>query len=158
MRYRLVAVGGTFDMLHKGHRALLEKAFEVGERVVIGITSDPFAKRLHKPHKIDPYEVRRAMLEEFLRSRGLLQRASIVKLDDPYGPAIEDGDIEALVVSKRTGGRAEEINRIRIARGLKPLDLIRVDLVRAEDSKPISTTRIRRGAIDREGRVKGGRD
>ncbi len=155
MRYRLVAVGGTFDTLHRGHRALLDKAFEIGERVIIGLTSDPFAKRLHKPHKIDPYEIRRAALEGFLRSRGYSHRVMIVELNDPYGPAIENGDIEALVVSKRTGGRGEEINRIRIAKGLRPLDLIKVDLVRAEDSKPISTTRIRRGAIDREGRVRG---
>ncbi|MEM2082336.1 MAG: phosphopantetheine adenylyltransferase [Candidatus Bathyarchaeia archaeon] len=157
MRYRLVAVGGTFDMLHRGHRALLDKAFEIGEMVIIGLTNDSFAKRLHKPHRIDPYEARRAALEGFLESRGYSHRATIVELNDPYGPTIEDGDIEALVVSKRTGERAEEINRIRIAKGFRPLDLIRVDLVRAEDSKPISTTRIRRGAIDREGRLRGSR-
>ncbi|MEM2529714.1 MAG: phosphopantetheine adenylyltransferase [Candidatus Bathyarchaeia archaeon] len=154
MRYRLVAVGGTFDMLHRGHRALLDKAFEIGERVIIGLTSDSFAKRLHKPHRIDPYGDRMAALEGFLRSRGYWHRATIVELSDPYGPTIEDGDIEALVVSKRTGEKAEEINRIRIAKGLRPLDLIMVDLVRAEDSKPISTTRIRGGIIDREGRLK----
>jgi cytidyltransferase-like protein len=157
LRYRLVAVGGTFDMLHKGHRALLEKAFEVGERVIIGVTSDAFARRLHKPHKVDPYEARMRALEDFLRERGYLHRASIVELSDPYGPAIEDGEIEALVVSEGTGHRGGEINRIRAAKGLRPLDLIKVDLVRAEDSKPISTTRIRRGEIDREGRVIRGR-
>ena len=158
MRYRLVAVGGTFDMLHKGHRALLEKAFEVGERVVIGVTSDAFAKELHKPHRVDSYEDRVRALGDFLRERGYLHRASIVELSDPYGPAVEDGDIEALVVSERTGDRGVEINRIRAAKGLRPLDLIKVDLVKAEDSKPISTTRIRRGEIDREGRVIKGRE
>ena len=158
MRYRLVAVGGTFDMLHRGHRALLEKAFEVGERVIIGVTSDPFAKKLHKPHKVDPYEDRMKALEDFLRERGYLHRASIVKLSDPYGPAVEDGEIEALIVSERTRDRGAEINRIRAAKGLRPLDLIKVDLVKAEDSKPISTTRIRRGKIDREGRVIKGAD
>jgi cytidyltransferase-like protein len=158
LRYRLVAVGGTFDLLHKGHRALLEKAFEIGERVIVGLTNDPLARRLHKPHKVDPYEVRKAALEGFLKERGYLNRAVIVELRDPYGPTIEDDGMEALVVSRRTGGRAEEINRIRALKGLRPLELIRIDLVRAEDSRPISTTRIRRGAIDREGRVKGARE
>ncbi|MEM2081946.1 MAG: adenylyltransferase/cytidyltransferase family protein, partial [Candidatus Bathyarchaeia archaeon] len=36
-RFRKVAVGGTFDELHKGHKALLMKAFEIGTRVLIGL-------------------------------------------------------------------------------------------------------------------------
>ena len=42
-RHKLVATGGTFDIIHKGHLALLEKAFEVSESVIIGVTSDKFA-------------------------------------------------------------------------------------------------------------------
>ena len=52
--FKLVGVAGTFDMLHKGHKALLRKAFEVGERVVIGLTTDEFAARMHKPHEVAP--------------------------------------------------------------------------------------------------------
>ncbi|RLI21218.1 phosphopantetheine adenylyltransferase, partial [Candidatus Bathyarchaeota archaeon] len=33
-KFKAVAVGGTFDEFHRGHRALLSKAFEVGERVL----------------------------------------------------------------------------------------------------------------------------
>ena len=43
--FKKVAVGGTFDQLHRGHRALLGKAFEVGDKVVIGLTSDAFVER-----------------------------------------------------------------------------------------------------------------
>ena len=40
---RTVAVAGTFDVLHDGHRALLRRAFESGDRVVVGITTDRMA-------------------------------------------------------------------------------------------------------------------
>lgn len=39
MRFKVVGVGGTFDEFHKGHRALLKKAFEVSERVIIGLAT-----------------------------------------------------------------------------------------------------------------------
>ena len=38
-KYNKVAVGGTFDKFHYGHRKLIGKAFEIGEEVEIGVTS-----------------------------------------------------------------------------------------------------------------------
>ena len=43
-RFRVVATGGTFDEIHAGHIALLSKAFEVGDKVIIGVTSDEFVR------------------------------------------------------------------------------------------------------------------
>ena len=48
MKYKKVATGGTFDHIHAGHRRLLEKSFEVGEEVVIGLTSDEFVAKMGK--------------------------------------------------------------------------------------------------------------
>jgi len=146
-------MGGTFDVLHRGHRLLLKKALEVGKNVTIGVTSDAFARELHKPHKIDPFESRKMELQNLLRNWGVLSRSRIVRLDDRFGPTITTSRIQAIVVSKRTVKTAYEINRRRRLRDLKPLAIVAIDLIQAQDRKPISSTRIRRGRIDREGRV-----
>ncbi|MGD0423800.1 MAG: pantetheine-phosphate adenylyltransferase [Candidatus Bathyarchaeia archaeon] len=151
--YTHVAMGGTFDVLHRGHRLLLKKAFEVGKNVTIGVTSDAFARQLHKPHKIDPFESRRIELENLLGRWGVLSRSRIVRLDDRFGPTITTPGIQAIVVSKRTVKTAYEINRRRRLMRINPLAIVAIDLIQAQDRKPISSTRIRRGRIDREGHV-----
>lgn len=151
--YRVVAMGGTFDSLHRGHRRLLRQAFAVGRTVMIGITSDDFARSLHKPHKLDPYARRKKDLERLLATWGVLSRTRIVPLHDRWGPTVRVSRINALVVSRRTLKTAYEINAKRKAYGLKPLAISPIDLILAEDKRPISSTRIRRGKIDREGRL-----
>lgn len=151
--FRVVGVGGTFDELHKGHKALLRAAFNCGERVIIGLTTDRFARSLRKNHEIAPYEVRLRNLMRFLEEMGVSERARVIPLDDPYGPAASSQELEAIVVSRETEPKAREINVIRRERGLRPLEIIVIDMVLAEDSIPISTTRIKRGEIDHEGRL-----
>jgi pantetheine-phosphate adenylyltransferase len=144
MKFRKVAVGGTFDGLHRGHRALLDKAFDIGEMVLVGLTSDAFAGK-----KCRSFLDRKKHLMDYLGGR----RYEIVELGDPYGPAIHDPEIGAIVVSEETRKKAEEINQIRAGKGLRPLRIVVVPMVLAADGKPISSTRIRKGEIDPEGRV-----
>lgn len=151
--FKLVAVGGTFDEFHKGHRALLKRAFEVGERALLGLCTDDFAEKMGKPHEIAPFAVRLEELRSFLRKNGWLDSAEIIPLQDPYGPTITDQTIDAIVVSRETESRAAEINEKRVENNLKPLDIVVIDMVNAENYDPISTTRIRRLEIDREGRI-----
>jgi len=152
-RFRVVGVGGTFDELHKGHRALLEKAFEVGDLVWIGLSTDEFARNLQKEHEIASYEDRMRELKCFLEKRGFSSRAKITPLGDPYGPAVTSKEIQAIVVSRETEPGAHRINLLRRKNGLPPLEVIVIDMVPAENHVPISTTRIRRGEIDREGHL-----
>lgn len=152
-KFNVVLVGGTFDKLHKGHRILMIKALEVGERVKIGLSSDKFAKKLVKNHKVASYQERLEDLKRFLQRQGVLERTEIVPLENAYGVTLSKGCAEALVVSRETELRAFAITEKRRALGLPPLEVIVVDMVPAEDAVPISTTRIRKKEIDREGRL-----
>ena len=152
-RLKIVAVGGTFDEFHKGHRTLILKAFEVGDRVLIGLSTDEFAKKLQKNHDIEPYEERLRDLTFFLETNGLGSRAEMLPLEDPYSVTVTNSEIDGLVVSRETEPQSHKINEIRMKKGLPPLKIIVIDMVPAEDHISISSTRISIGEIDREGRL-----
>ncbi len=152
-KFKKVAVGGTFDELHKGHKALLDKAFEIGDRVVIGLSSDTFVSKMGKPHQTASYIERLQELQAFLHARDLASKAEIVPLNDPYGLTISGKSLEALVVSKETEKIAQAINEKRQKAGFPPLKIVTVNMIPAENHTPISTTRIRSGEIDRNGRL-----
>lgn len=152
-KYSKVAVGGTFDELHRGHKALISKAFDVGEKVVIGLSSDEFVSKMSKAHKTASYSERHSELLNYLEKSGLSTRAEIVPLNDPYGLTISGQGLGAIVVSKETEVIAEKINEERNKAGLSLLKIVTVDMVQAENCIPISTTRIRKGEIDRNGHM-----
>src|SRR3990170_432612 len=106
-----VALGGTFDILHDGHRALLAAAFSLRPRAaLIGLTTDRFARESRG--KVNPYEVRERNLRRLLRSRGWT-RHRIEAIDDPYGPADDLEDLDAIVVSAERAGVAAALNEAR---------------------------------------------
>jgi cytidyltransferase-like protein len=154
-RLRWVSVGGTFDVMHKGHWFLLEETFNVGERAIVGVSTDEFAASLKKQHRIDSYEKRYQEVVEFLVERGYCHRAEIVPLNDPYGPTIDSDSLEGIIVSEETESTAEVINKFRVEKGRKPLLIFVITMVLADDGKPISSTRIRRQEVDRYGRLIG---
>ena len=152
-KYEKVAVGGTFDKLHRGHKALLSKSFEIGEKVVIGLSSDVFVSKMGKPHKTAAYPERLKEIKTFLEKNGLAERAEIVSLNDPYGLTVSGKGLGALIVSKETESTANKINKVRVEAGLSPLKIISISMVPAENCVPISTTRILSGEIDRNGHL-----
>jgi len=151
-----VAIGGTFDPIHDGHRALLRKALELGnDGVVVGLTSDELAPKTRpKPREIRPFEERRnALLEELGSLDEDGRDFTVERLDDPYGVASEDPEFDALVVSPETEEGGERINQLRRERGYEPLEVVVVPHVMADDGEPISSTRVVEGVIDTEGNV-----
>jgi pantetheine-phosphate adenylyltransferase len=152
-RFAKVATGGTFDHIHAGHRRLLEKSFQVGDEVIIGLTSDEFVARVGK--KIDQdYDTRESELRRYIEKSFPGRRYTVAKLYDYFGPGIVDGGVEALVASPETAPRLELANRLRAEKGFAPLALVTIEWATAEDGGPISSTRIRRGELDEEGHLK----
>ena len=150
---RIVALGGSFEHPHKGHRRLISKALQVGDKVVIGLTSDRFVKTVRKHHSVSGYQQRLSNLKSYLSRIGALKKTEIISLDDQHGPATSNGSITAIVVSPETLSTALEINQIRIKKKMNPLQIYVVDYVLAQNGKPISTSRISQGLIDEEGRL-----
>ena len=132
---------------------MLEKSFEVGEEIIIGLTSDEFVAKLGKKTERN-YEQREAELKRFVREHFPGRKYTIAKLYDYFGPGIADSDVEALVTSPETSSRLKLANTLRAERGFPPLALVTIEWVAAEDGRPISSTRIRRGEVDQEGRLR----
>jgi pantetheine-phosphate adenylyltransferase len=150
-KFLIVATGGTFDELHIGHIALLAKAFQVGKKVIIGISSDSFAANRGKQLNHN-FEVRSANLKNMIKKEFGNVNYEIAKLDGDFGPAVTTGDVEALVTSTETQSKGRLLNEMRAKIGVKPVKVITVELVKAEDGSTISSTRVRIGEIDRQGR------
>ena len=151
-KFLIVATGGTFDEIHVGHIALLSKAFQVGKKVIIGVSSDKFAANRGKKLNHN-FEARVANLKNMIKKEFGDVNYEIAKLDGDFGPAVTTDDVEALVTSIETQSKGKLLNEMRAKIGMKPAKIITVELVKAEDGSIISSTRIRTGKIDRQGRV-----
>ena len=149
-----VVLGGTFDPVHDGHRALFARAFELGD-VTVGLTSDELAPKTRGVDRyVRPFDERKAALEYELESFASEYDRSfeIRELTEPTGIATEPG-FDVLVVSPETKKGGEKVNEERKANDLKPLDIEVVDNRYAEDGDVISSTRIVAGEIDEHGNL-----
>ena len=148
-----MATGGTFDILHLGHLDLLKKSFEVGSFVVIGLTSDNFARSTLNKDLRNSFESRYENLRNFIRDNIKSTSYEISKLEEEFGPLMFSDNIDCLVVSSETSIKGEKINNIRADKGLLPIEIVLVNMRLAQDGNPISSTRIRHKEIDPTGKV-----
>ena len=153
-KLNLVATGGTFDYIHIGHLKLLSAAFNIGNHLIIGLTSDDFVKRFKPTSNIkNSYETRYQNLKEKILQNFNDVNYTIIKLEDEFGPVISSSEIQAIVVSEETLVKVQKLNDIRITKCLNPVSVIVVEIAKSEDGLPISSTRIRNGEIDDKGKI-----
>jgi pantetheine-phosphate adenylyltransferase len=151
-RFKLVALGGTFDIIHKGHLELLRGAFSISSKVIIGLTSNEFARKRGKELKND-YLTRYNLLDNTIKENFPNSRYEISKLENDFGPAVLEKEVEALVVSDETFSKGAELNRIRLAQNSPPVQVILIPMTLAKDGIRISTTRIKKSEIDSDGNI-----
>ena len=150
--YMRICIGGTFNTLHKGHRVLLDKAFEKAGKngtVYIGLSEGDLVK---KKKYLKPLTERKKALEDYLLSKGYDKQSMIIPIHNKYGITLDE-DFDLIIISPETKKIAEEINAKRKSMGKKPILIELVPYVLAKDNKPISSTRILNKEIDREGNL-----
>jgi len=150
--FSLVATGGTFDIIHRGHLTLLSNAFAISEKVIIGLTSDELAEKKGKL-SINKYEKRLENLTQVISKEFPNSSFQISKLDNDFGPAVLEKGVEALVVSDEKSNQGTILNQLRTEKKLSPVKIILIPMFLAKDGKRISTTRIKNSEIDAEGNL-----
>ena len=151
-KFSLIAMGGTFDIIHHGHITLLSTAFDISEKVIIGLTSDEFVQKKGK-NPIHKYDERLKNLTSILFKKFPNSYFEISQLNNDFGPAVFEKEVQALVVSDETKNQGNILNKLRTERNLSPVEIIVVPMTLAKDGKRISTTRIKNSEIDSDGNL-----
>ena len=138
-------MGGTFDHLHVGHKFLLRTALKLSKTIEIGLTSQGLLKNKNSPSKLEDYDTRKNNLETFISTFTNINRVSIVEIRnwDDMAKYSQDPEYEGLVVSQETYSNAVKLSEQREAKGLEPLILIVIPLLKDKNNIKISSTAIR---------------
>ena len=151
-KFSLIAMGGTFDIIHRGHLTLLENAFEISDKVIIGLTSDEFVQKKGKT-PIHKYDERLKNLISVVFHKFPNTDFEISQLNNDFGPAVLEKDVQALIVSGETSDQGNVLNKLRTERNLPLVEIVVVPMFLAKDGVRISSTRIKNSEIDSDGNL-----
>ncbi|XP_031548868.1 bifunctional coenzyme A synthase-like [Actinia tenebrosa] len=131
--YDEVALGGTFDRIHDGHRLLLGVACLLCERkITVGLSDGPLLERKVLKELIQSFEERKRIVEELIEDIRPGLQHNIVPLTDPIGPAGTDPNLKCLIVSKETEKGIAFVNEARRKSSLQDLEAHVIDIVTEE--------------------------
>lgn len=149
-KFNHLALGGTFDHLHKGHEVFLDFAFNVANKVSIGITNDKMAKK-KDINGIEDLEIRLSNLKKWLEKKHYISRSHIIIINDIFGTTLSDKSLDALLVTRRSVGGGRQINLKRSQKKMSHLNVLICPFKKGTDGTIISSSRVRKGEIDRDG-------
>lgn len=150
MQFDHLAVGGTFDLLHIGHKNFLTGAIRLARKVTVGITSDEMATELGKT-TFYSYKERARNVSGFLQTSGTDIPWQIIKISDVFGTTTKDKTIDAVCVTRDTYDGALKINGVRMSMNMKRLEVVQLPITLASDGKPVSSGRIKSGQLSQDG-------
>lgn len=152
-KYDTVAVGGTFDRLHAGHRLLLTAAAWASRvLLIIGVTGETMLRNKRHKELINSFEERSKRAVDFARRvKRTLPNVVAAELVDAAGPTATDPSICALVVSRETADGARRINETRVKHGLNAMAIIVVDVLDTKEQK-LSSSALRETDFSERGK------
>ncbi|KAJ6220387.1 hypothetical protein RDWZM_006199 [Blomia tropicalis] len=151
--YDYVCLGGTFDNLHNGHKIMLSTAqLKTQKSLTIGVTDQNMIKNKVLWELIESPKERIDKLSSYLTDIDPFIEYKISSIQDPFGPAIVDPDLEAIVVSEETVRGGHKINEIRQTKNMSQLQVDVIPLLKdghrqhevEEDKVSSSSMRIRK--------------
>ena len=80
---KTVITYGVFDLFHEGHEKLLERAKALGDRLIVGVTTDQYAAERGKLIVVDPIDTR-------LKNVRSCPYVDEVIVEDHFGQKVED--------------------------------------------------------------------
>lgn len=128
---QVVFSNGCFDILHLGHIDYLEKASQLGTKLIIGINSDSSVKRLKGPQRpIQPQHARMRMLAAlaFVDAVVLFDEDTPLELIKKLRPQVlvkgNDYSIQQIVGAKEVLQAGGEVKTIELVEGYSTTDII----------------------------------
>ncbi|XP_041979056.1 bifunctional coenzyme A synthase isoform X2 [Aricia agestis] len=141
--FEYVALGGTFDRLHNGHKILLSQAvLRATKHVTVGVTDVNMIKSKILWELIEPVERRIANVLEFLTDINPDLEYHVLPIQDLYGPTKDDPRYQLIVVSEETQRGAVKINEKRKENGLNPLETYTISLAADQKRSPIEEDKV----------------
>lgn len=150
--YSYVAVGGTFDRLHAGHKLLLSiSALHSLDKLRVGITGPELLAKKKHAELLQSFDVRRSQVVSFLRK---LRQPDDLELEiEPIhefsGGTDRIAEIQALCASPETLPAIPKINALRRERNLP--DIVPIPIYYVGGSEPsVSSSKLRALEVERK--------
>jgi len=147
-RERIATIGGTFGILHEGHKEYIQLAFEYVDRVLIYVNSDEYTNG-KKHYSVHPFEHRVDQLKAFIKQIGCENRCEIHRLNNLKELETDYLETEDLkekiymaIVSPEYYDFFLRLNNAREARGMNSI-LILVKPRKRDNGNDISSSLIR---------------
>ena len=129
---KIVFTNGCFDLLHLGHVDYLEKARQLGDKLVLGLNTDASISRIKGPSRPLQDEMSRARIMAsllFIDAVVLFDENTPLELIEAVQPDIlvkgNDYTIESIVGHEVVLGRGGEVRTVPLVKGYSTTNIVK---------------------------------